>query len=120
VAEKSLLLSEKSIEQSDVRVDPDDPDVVMEVWVKDLSFLDIQRAAQEMLIVNDGVVGFSLEGYWKHAFTHWVVETNPSLTPDEMLRLTGFAGEQLSKVLPQPNDIAEAMQGDFRDSTETK
>jgi hypothetical protein len=96
-------------------VDPDDKDVVMEVWVRDLTFLDIQRAAQEMLKVGgDGQVVISLEDYWKHAFTQWVVRTNPSLTVDEMLQLSGYIGEQLSKVLPNPNELAEVLQGGFR------
>jgi len=116
VAAKSLLLSDGRTEKHEVQVDPDDPDVVMEIWVKELTFLDVQRAAQEMILVKDGGKGidFSLEGYWRHAFTHWVERTNPELTPDEMLQLSGYVGEQLTKVLPGPDKLNEVLQGGFQ------
>ena len=121
VANKSQLLNSQNVQKHDVQVDPNDSEVVMEVWVKDLSFLDFQCAAQEMVKVNpEGGVEFSLESYWRHAFTHWVTKTNPELTPDELCSLNGFAGERLSKILPQPNDLAEALQGGFRNPTETE
>jgi len=58
-------------------------------------------------------VTMNLKGYWKFAFSNWITETNPSLTTDELLSLSGYVGEQISKILPQPNEIAEALQGGF-------
>jgi len=120
VAEKSLLLNENRMHKHEVSVDPDNPDVIMEVWVRELTFLDIQRATQEMLVMNNEGLSFSFEGYWRHAFGNFVVKTNPSLTTQELLDLGGYAGDQLSKVLPQPNDLIEEMQGGFRNPTETE
>mgnify|MGYP003651770705 CR=1 FL=1 len=121
IANKNQLLNSQNVQKHDVQVDPNDSEVIMEVWVKDLSFLDLQGAAQEMVKVNpEGGVEFSLESYWRHAFTNWITETNPELTADELCSLSGFAGERLSKILPQPNDLAEALQGGFRNPTETE
>tara|TARA_R100000482_G_C5073797_1_gene122709 strand:+ start:100 stop:435 length:336 start_codon:yes stop_codon:yes gene_type:complete len=96
-----------------VRADPDDEDAIFEVWIKEISFLDIQNAAQRMFVVKDGDVSMSLSGYWEFAFSNWIVKTNPSLSKEELLSLKGYVGEQISKVLPQPNDLAEVLQGGF-------
>jgi hypothetical protein len=111
VMNKSLLLKNDDVTKHKIRVDPDDESAIIEVWVREISFLDIQAAAQEMFLVANGDVALNLKGYWKFAFTNWVTKTNPSLTTEEMLSLKGYVGEQLSKVLPQPNDMAEALQG---------
>jgi hypothetical protein len=117
VMNKSLLLKNDDVTKHKIRVDPDDESAIIEVWVREISFLDIQAAAQEMFLVANGDVALNLKGYWKFAFTNWVTKTNPSLTTEEMLSLKGYVGEQLSKVLPQPNDMAEALQGGFTKPT---
>tara|TARA_R100001086_G_scaffold115372_1_gene58992 strand:+ start:343 stop:645 length:303 start_codon:yes stop_codon:yes gene_type:complete len=95
-------------------VDPEDDSLVMDVWIKDTSFLDIQKAAQEMFNVGaDGNVSLNLEGYWRFAFNTWITKTDPLLTKDELLNLKGFAGESISKLLPSPDELAKAMQGGF-------
>ena len=85
----------------------------MHVWIRDLSFLDIQNAAQTMFNIVDGEISFNLSGYWEYAFEHWITRTDPELTKDEILSIKGYVGEQISRVMPQPNEIAEAMQGGF-------
>ena len=115
---KSLLLKNDDVTKHTIRVDPEDESAVIEVWVREISFLDIQAAAQTMFNVSNGDVSLNLKGYWKFAFTHWVTKTNPSLTTEELLSLKGYVGEQLSKVLPQPNEMAEALQGGFTKPTE--
>jgi hypothetical protein len=117
VMNKSLLLKNDDVIKHKIRVDPDDESAIIEVWVREISFLDIQAAAQEMFLVANGDVALNLKGYWKFAFTNWVTKTNPSLTTEEMLSLKGYVGEQLSKVLPQPNEMAEALQGGFTKPT---
>tara|TARA_R100000808_G_scaffold5226_1_gene16048 strand:+ start:16020 stop:16292 length:273 start_codon:yes stop_codon:yes gene_type:complete len=85
----------------------------MHVWIRDLSFLDIQNAAQTMFNIVDGEISFNLSGYWEYAFEHWITRTDPELTKAEILSMKGYVGEQISRVMPQPNEIAEAMQGGF-------
>ena len=118
IVNKSLLLKNDDIKKHTIPIDDDDPSQVMEVWVRDISFLDIQAAAQEMITITDGQVGLNLKGYWQFAFSNWITKTNPSLTPDELLSLKGSIGDKISKVLPQPNEISEAIQGGFTKPTE--
>ena len=113
VNNKSLLLKKNDITKHQIGIDPKDENLVMEVYIRDISFLDIQAAAQEMFMIDKGDVTMNLKGYWKFAFSNWITETNPSLTTDELLSLSGYVGEQISKILPQPNEIAEALQGGF-------
>ena len=63
----------------EIMVDEDDSEAVMEVWIRDTTFLDVQKAAQTMFVVNDDGVQLDLEAYWSYAFTNWVVGTNPEL-----------------------------------------
>jgi hypothetical protein len=113
IVNKNLLLKNDELIKHKVRADPDDEDAIFEVWIKEISFLDIQSAAQRMFVVKDGDVSMSLSGYWEFAFSNWIVKTNPSLSKEELLSLKGYVGEQISKVLPQPNDLAEVLQGGF-------
>ena len=113
IVNKNLLLKNDELIKHKVRADPDDEDAIFEVWIKEISFLDIQSAAQRMFVVKDGDVSMSLSGYWEFAFSNWIVKTNPSLSKEELLSLKGYVGEQISKILPQPNDLAEVLQGGF-------
>jgi hypothetical protein len=113
IVNKNLLLKNDELIKHSVRADPDDKSAIIEVWVKEISFLDIQNAAQEMFKVKDGDVSMSLSGYWEFAFTNWIDKTNPELTTKELLSLKGYVGDQVSKILPQPNELAEALQGGF-------
>ena len=120
VTNKSLLLKNDDTTKHAIRIDPDDDSLVMEVWVRDISFLDIQAAAQEMFKVNKGDITLSLGGYWRFALKNWVVKTNPVLSKEELLSIKGYVGEQIANVLPQPNELAEAMQGGFTNPNSKK
>lgn len=114
IANKNLLMRKNDEQKHEVSVDPDDPDLIMEVWVRDVSFFDIQHAAQQMFdIKKDGQMSLNLEGFYKYAFTNWVVRTNPKLSKDELLNLKGYVGEQISALLPSPNELGEMMSGGF-------
>lgn len=112
ITNKELILRKNNEIKHEISIDPDDPDLIMEVWVRDISFIDIQRAAQEMFeFGKSGQMSINLEGYWKYAFTTWVTKTNPNLSKDELMNLTGYVGEKVSAVLPNPNEIGELMSG---------
>jgi len=59
VNNKSLLLKKNDITKHEIRIDPNDEDLVMEVYVRDVSFLDIQAAAQEMFVISNGDVSMN-------------------------------------------------------------
>ena len=71
------------------------------VYLKDITFLDMQKAAQALA----GSDGLELSEYWEYAFTHWVSDTQPELDPDELLRLRPEVGKALSEVLLAPEDL---------------
>jgi hypothetical protein len=117
VANKNLLLKNDQQTKHTIPIAPNEDAEVIEIWVRDISFLDIQAAAQRMIRVEKGDVELDLAGYWEFAFSNWITDTNPKLTTDELLSLKGYVGEQISKILPQPNDMAEALQGGFTKQT---
>jgi hypothetical protein len=41
------------------------------------------------------------------------VRTNPNLSTDELMKLKGYVGEQISALLPSPNELGEMMAGGF-------
>ena len=51
------------------------------VGVKEPTFLDLQRAAQHLMRADT----LNLEDYWRYAFTHWVIVTEPEFSKEELL-----------------------------------
>jgi hypothetical protein len=111
--DKQNLLAKKNEQRHEIRVDKENPDLMMEVWIRELTFFDVQQAAQSMFQMADGEVSLNLEGYWRYAFSNWVVRTNPELTIDDMMSLNAYVGQQIASLLPKPDELAEAMQGGF-------
>lgn len=113
VDNKEKIITRKNERRHEIRVDRDNPDSQMEVWVRDITFFDVQKAAQNMFQMDGNEVNLDLEGYWDYAFRNWIVRTNPSLTPDELTQVNAYVGQQLAALLPKPDELAEAMQGGF-------
>ena len=113
IANKESILAKKNEQRHEVQTDRDNPESVLEVWVRDITFFDIQKAAQSMFLLEGDEVSLDLEGYWRYAFTNWVVRTNPELSPDELRQVNAYVGEQIAALLPKPDELAEAMQGGF-------
>ena len=113
IAEKQTILTKKNEHKHEIRTDPDDPEQVMEIWIREISFLDIQRAAQSMFQMNGQEIELDLEGYWSYALSNWVVRTNPELTTQELQQVNSYVGQNIAAVLPKPDELAEAMQGGF-------
>jgi hypothetical protein len=66
-----------------------------------------------MFSMEGNDVSLNLDGYWRYAFSEWVVRTNPDLSVDEMMSLNAYVGQQIASLLPKPDELAEAMQGGF-------
>ena len=114
IANKENLLTKKNEQKHQISVDPNNPDLVMEVWIRGITFFDVQNAAQNMFKIEaNGEATLDLEGYWRYAFTHWVTQTNPSLTPEEMGSLEAHIANQIAELLPKPDHLAEMMQSGF-------
>lgn len=116
---KSLLLRNDKATKHEISTDKNDPSLFMEVWVRDISYFDIQQSVEKLLnITQSGGVKFNLQAYWRYAFSHWIEKTNPELTVSELLNLNGYVGDQISKILPKPNEILEDITGNFTNETE--
>jgi len=81
--------------------------------VRDITFFDIQKAAQSLFVMDGDDVNLDLEGYWKYAFNNWILRTNPELSSDELINVSAYVGQQLAVLLPKPDELAEGMQGGF-------
>jgi hypothetical protein len=113
IVDKNRIMNQMNERRHEIQVDPDDSEAIMEIWVRNMSFFDIQKAAQEMFVITNGEVSLDLEAYWRYAFKNWVIRTNPHLSVDELLNLSGFVGQQIALHLPNPEELAKVMQGGF-------
>ena len=60
IANKESILAKKSEQRHEVQVDRDNPDSVLEVWVRDITFFDIQKdLAKEIISKLDQAFIFS-------------------------------------------------------------
>ena len=74
-----------------------------EVFVKDVTFLDMQMAAQRLMKGE----GMDLPSYWKYVFSHWV--DIPPLTVEEKMMLSPVAGKAISELVPSPEEMVEML-----------
>ena len=101
----SLLVNSQAVEH-EVRADEEDPDVVVKVWVKELSFMQLQDAIKTFVNLSAaGSVDIDLANYWKYMFAEAVEKTEPRLTIPQMLSLRPFIANQITALLPQPQDL---------------
>ena len=101
----SLLVNTDAKEHM-IRADPDNPDVGLKVWIRELSFMQMHNAIKTFVnIKGDGGIDIDLASYWKHMFTECIERTEPRLTPTQMMQLQPYVAQQLTALLPQPQDL---------------
>ena len=101
----SLLVNSQAVEH-EIQADENDPDVVMKVGVKELSFMQLQDAIKTFVNLSAaGSVDIDLANYWKYMFAEAVEKTEPRLTIPQMLSLRPFIANQITALLPQPQDL---------------
>lgn len=101
----SLLVNSQAVEH-EIQADENDPNVVMKVWVKELSFMQLQDAIKTFVNLSAaGSVDIDLANYWKYMFAEAVEKTEPRLTIPQMLSLRPFIANQITALLPQPQDL---------------
>ena len=69
IVDKNNLITRKSEQRHEISADRDNPDLKMEVWVRDITFFDVQKAAQSMFSMDGDDVSLNLEGYWRYGRT---------------------------------------------------
>ena len=101
----SLLVSSGTTPH-EIAVDPENPDVILRVWVKEMSFLQTQKAIAEVVqLTPDGQVNIDLANYWKYMITQCVDKTEPSMTTAQLYALKPDIANQITALLPQPQDL---------------
>ena len=101
----SLLVNNQAVEH-EVRADEEDPDVVVKVWVKELSFMQLQDAIKTFVAISaDGSIDIDLAQYWKYMFAEGIEKTEPRLSIPQMLSLRPYIATQITALLPQPQDM---------------
>lgn len=109
ISDIDRLMVASAAREHTVRVDADDENAVMKVWVKDLTFLQMQEAVKSFVAIGgDGGIDLDLAGYWKYMIEKCVERTEPKLSKIQMLGLNAYAGQQLTALLPQPQDLVAA------------
>lgn len=101
----SLLVSSGTTSH-DIAVDPDEPDIVLRVWIKEMSFLQTQKAIAEVVqLAPDGQVNIDLANYWKYMIAQCIDKTEPSMTKAQLYALKPDIANQITALLPQPQDL---------------
>ena len=101
----SLLVNTTAKEHM-ISASPDNPELGLKVWVRELSFMQMQNAIKTFLnITAQGGVDIDLASYWKHMFAECIEKTEPRLTPTQMMQLQPFVAKQITALLPQPQDL---------------
>ena len=101
----SLLVNSQAVE-NEIQADENDPDVVVKVWVKELSFMQLQAAIKSFVTIGaNGSVDIDLAAYWKYMFAEAIEKTEPRLSIPQMLSLRPFIANQITALLPQPQDL---------------
>ena len=102
----SSLLNNESTTTHSVLVDEQNPNLIMKVEVRELSFLDMQSAIKSFInLTSSGEVEIDLAGYWKYMYEKCIVSTEPNLSKAQLMGLNGYVGSQVSAILPQPTDL---------------
>jgi hypothetical protein len=116
IQDVSTILANNTVNEHTLSVDPDNPNIVMKVRVRELSFMDMQKAIKSFIALSaSGEVEIDLAGYWRYMYEHCVVSTDPALNTTQMVGLNQYVGNQLAAILPQPQDL---MSGPLVDGNE--
>ena len=89
-----------------VKVRPDS-DEYLKVWIKEPTFLQLEKAQAKLINLNARTKDISLEmdTLFRYLWEAFVEKTEPSLSPIEVLRLNPYVGNQIKEILPDPFDL---------------
>ncbi len=117
VKNKSSLFATTESTLHYIRVAPDS-DEYLKVWIKEPTFLQLEKAQAKLINLNSRTQDISLEmdTLFRYLWEAFVDKTEPQLSPVEFIRLTPYVGNQIKEILPDPF----ALEGDedLKESTE--
>ena len=105
VNDKSKLFTSLESTLHHVRVAPDSED--LKVWIKEPTFLQLERAQAKLINLNSRTndISLDMDTLFKYLWEAFVDKTEPSITSVELLRLSPYVGNQIKEILPDPFSI---------------
>ena len=101
----NLLVNSQAVEH-EIQADENDSEVVMKVWVKELSFMQLQEAIKTFVNLSaSGSVDIDLANYWKYMMKQCIDRTEPKMGMAQLYALKPEIANQIIAVLPQPQDL---------------
>jgi hypothetical protein len=101
----SSLLVKSGAQMHEIQVDPEN-NLMLRVWVKELTFLQMQAAIKSFVEISaEGGVNLDLAGYWRYMMDECIERTEPQMTKTQMLGLKASIAQQITALLPQPQDL---------------
>lgn len=109
VSDKNKLFAPSDSKLHHVRVAPDS-DEYLKVWVKEPTFIQLEKAQAKLINLNSRTndVSIEMDTLFRYLWEAFVEKTEPALTVVEVLRLSPYIGNQIKAILPDPFDYGEA------------
>ena len=106
VSNKSALFAVSDSKLHYIRVAPDSEEY-LKVWIKEPTFLQLEKAQAKLINLNSRTQDISLEmdTLFRYLWEAFVEKTEPALTSIEILKLSPFVGSQIKEILPDPFDM---------------
>ena len=103
---KNLLFAASDSQVHYIKVAPKS-DEYLKVWIKEPTFLQLEKAQAKLINLNAKTKDISLEmdTLFRYLWEAFVEKTEPSLTAIEILRLSPYVGNQVKDILPDPFDL---------------
>ena len=104
--DKNLLFAPTESQVHYIKVAPDS-DEYLKVWIKEPTFLQLERAQAKLINLNSRTKDISLEmdTLFRYLWEAFVDKTEPSLSAIEILRLSPYVGNQIKEILPDPFNL---------------
>tara|TARA_R100000700_G_scaffold12552_2_gene17964 strand:+ start:54879 stop:55268 length:390 start_codon:yes stop_codon:yes gene_type:complete len=101
VSNKANLFAKQETEVHYIRVEPDS-DEYLKVWVKEPTFLEVEKAQMKLVKVNPRTqeVDINMAEATRYLFETFIEKTEPNLSAVDLLRLTPYVGNQIKEILP--------------------
>ena len=106
VSNKSALFAISDSKLHYIRVAPDSEEY-LKVWMKEPTFLQLEKAQAKLINLNSRTQDISLEmdTLFRYLWEAFVEKTEPALTTIEILKLSPYVGSQIKEILPDPFDM---------------
>lgn len=101
VSDKTNLFAKQETEVHYIRVEPDS-DEYLKVWVKEPTFLEVEKAQMKLVKVNPRTqeIDINMAEATRYLFETFIDKTEPNLSAVDLLRLTPYVGNQIKEILP--------------------